>query len=161
MAFPIIPVAVIAFFAAMAGGGKRRRKAPPLPPVNGTVEEEEVEIDFHTLTLAAFAEGGVVELNVIAGDWIIFDFTAAPPGDAGIWKMYTEIVEGAPVVAVSEEIVPPGTDAAPNTPARYLGEIETLEGPGTIEVTIDWGEDPELVPNAVVMATKTARIHIV
>ena len=61
----------------------------------------------------------------------------------------------------AEEIVPPGTDAAPNTPARYLGEIETLEGPGTIEVTIDWGEDPELVPNAVVMATKTARIHIV
>lgn len=123
MAFPLIPIAVVALIAMAAGGTKKKRRAPAPPPT----PDEGYEGEIYAFALEDFEGDAPLPIDVLPGDMIRFDLQQPVPYE---WQMFSEATEGSPVLEVHEEQVPGGGE--PGAPNRYLADLVVHPGAGTV-----------------------------
>lgn len=163
MALPLIPIAVVALIAMAAGGGKKRRPSPaPTPNGNGVNGDIDDGGELYAFGIADIPEGVDLEINVIPGDMIRFDFPYDATSPAR-WA-YTETVDGDPLLVIEEDTVVP--DDPTQTAAHYLVDVIVepvvggAPGAGRGTVTLDFGLWETDITDPVPVITRRAIIHV-
>lgn len=156
MALPLIPIIAIAALAMFAGAGKKKRRPTPVPPPplpNGDIDEGEL----YAFGLGDFMEGEPLEIDVFPGDMIRFAF--AEPVQPAAWEVFTEAIEGAPVLVIEEDRLVPGVDDPEGMPGQYIVDVAVHPGLGVVKFDFMYVETG--VDNPAVMQTKQAIVRVV
>lgn len=128
MALPIVPLAIAAVLAIAASGKKKRRHTTPAP--QPTPDGGEI----YAFGLGDFGtdEEAVMEVAVIPGDAMRFDFETVPGPYS--WYLFSEVVEGKPVLEVAEEFIQPSEGSPPGAPGHYMADIMVHPGVGSVAI---------------------------
>lgn len=119
----LIPLGLLVAVAAVGGKKKRRKVTPPPTPDEGEI---------YAFSLGDFGtdEEAVMEVAVLPGDAMRFDFETVPGPYS--WYMFSEVVEGEPVLEAAEEFVAPAEGSAPGTPGHYIADFMVHPGKGSV-----------------------------
>jgi hypothetical protein len=122
----LIPVG-LAVGLAVALGGKKKKKGGGAP---APIPEDEGEIYAFGLGDFGTEEGAVMEVAVLPGDAMRFDFETVPGPYS--WYLFSEVVNGAPNLEVVEDFVPPAQGSPPGAPGHYIADIMVHPGAGSV-----------------------------